>query len=123
MIPQCETERLLTEHLAGTGSRSSGDVELISFVEQPDGSRGHAAARWAGRNRTTAAWLTGCDGAHSTVRHTLGHAVSPVTAEPNQWMLADVHLTGAVADGRDRSLLAREGGVGPLSRSLPVAFA
>jgi hypothetical protein len=38
-------------------------------------------------------WLLGCDGAHSTVRHRLGLPFAG-EAEPNDWILADVHIDG-----------------------------
>jgi 2-polyprenyl-6-methoxyphenol hydroxylase-like FAD-dependent oxidoreductase len=95
MIPQCETERLVAEHLSRLGLVIERGTELVSFVEQPD--RIVATLRRDGREETTtAAWLAGCDGAHSTVRHTLATPFVG-TAEPSQWMLADVHLSGAVA--------------------------
>jgi 2-polyprenyl-6-methoxyphenol hydroxylase-like FAD-dependent oxidoreductase len=93
MIPQSETERLLTEHLSRQGLPVERCVELVSFTEQPDGvicTVRHADGR---EEMISAAWLVGCDGAHSAVRHTLG---MPFTgqAEPNDWLLADVHIEG-----------------------------
>ena len=38
-------------------------------------------------------WLIGCDGAHSTVRHTLGMEFRGETSLTD-WVLADVHLNG-----------------------------
>ena len=93
MIPQSETERLLGEHLLRQGVPVDRRVELISFREQADvvsGTLRHADGR---EESFETPWLLGCDGAHSTVRHTLG---IPFTgeAEPNDWFLADVHLEG-----------------------------
>jgi FAD binding domain len=39
------------------------------------------------------AWLIGCDGAHSTVRHTLGMSFLGDTLQ-SDWMLADIHMKG-----------------------------
>ena len=39
------------------------------------------------------AWLIGCDGAHSAVRHGLGMQFEGETLSSN-WILADVHLAG-----------------------------
>ncbi len=92
MIPQAETERLLTAHLSALGVAIEREIELCDFAE----SAGHVTAtlRHAdGREeRVDTPWLIGCDGAHSTVRRHLaldfaGHA------EPDDWLLADVRLT------------------------------
>lgn len=93
MLPQSDTERLLDEHLNSLGVRVEREVELATFVE----SEGHVVAtlRHAdGRNeQLNADWLLGCDGAHSTVRHTLGLEFLGNTLE-SHWILADVHLRG-----------------------------
>jgi 2-polyprenyl-6-methoxyphenol hydroxylase-like FAD-dependent oxidoreductase len=96
MIPQNQTERLLTEHLAKKGVAVERPVELVTFSESPSGVRctlHHADSR---QERIEAPWVVGCDGAHSTVRHTLGLEFTG-HAEPNDWILADVHLDGPLA--------------------------
>ena len=96
MIPQSETERLLSAHVAHQGVAIERGVEMLSFTEQADGV-GVTVRHADGREELfETSWLIGCDGAHSTVRHTLG---VPFTghAEPNDWFLADVHLEGPIA--------------------------
>jgi len=95
MIPQNETERLLTEFLAQHQILIERQVELVTFDEQLD--EVPCQLRHAdGRTETLAVrWLIGCDGAHSTVRHTLGMPFSG-SAEPNDWLLADIHIEGAL---------------------------
>ncbi len=93
MIPQCETERLLTEHLAQKGVAIERPVELISFAEKAAAVAcmlRHADGR---EEMLEVPWLIGCDGAHSTVRNTLGLGFTGTT-EPNDWMLADIHVKG-----------------------------
>jgi 2-polyprenyl-6-methoxyphenol hydroxylase-like FAD-dependent oxidoreductase len=95
IIPQNETERLLGEHLARHGVTVERQVELLSFEEGTD-SVACAVRHPDGHEETiTTPWLVGCDGAHSTARHTLG---IPFTgeAEPNDWTLADIHLHGPI---------------------------
>src|SRR5262249_52101315 len=96
MIPQNQTERLLTEHLAQKGVAIERQDELVTFGETPATVK--CTLRQAdGRGETVEApWLLGCDGAHSTVRHTLGMDFAGI-AEPNDWILADVHLEGPLA--------------------------
>ena len=96
MIPQNQTERLLTEHLAGKGVPVERQVELTTFTESPTSvvcKLKHADGR---EESVETAWLLGCDGAHSTVRHTLGMEFTG-HGEPNDWILADMHMTGPIA--------------------------
>jgi 2-polyprenyl-6-methoxyphenol hydroxylase-like FAD-dependent oxidoreductase len=85
MIPQSETERLLTEHLTQKGVKIERRVELTTFGEKP-GAVGCTLRHADGLEETIdMPRLVGCDGAHSTVRHTLGMEFTG-TAEPNDWM-------------------------------------
>jgi 2-polyprenyl-6-methoxyphenol hydroxylase-like FAD-dependent oxidoreductase len=96
MIPQNETERLLTEHLARCGIQVERQVELVTFAESPETvvcTLRHASGA---EEAVRTAWLIGCDGAHSTVRHTLGLEFTG-HPEPNDWMLADAHIAGPLA--------------------------
>jgi hypothetical protein len=45
----------------------------------------------------TTDWLIGCDGAHSVARKQLGLQFTG-EAEPNDWVLADVHIDGEIAN-------------------------
>lgn len=71
-MSQRETELLLAEHLAELGGTFERSVELVGFAE--DETLVTATLRHPdGREETVQTpWLIGCDGAHSTVRHTLG---------------------------------------------------
>ena len=95
MIPQNETERVLGEHLQSRGAMIERQLELVSFVERPDSVV--CQLRHADRQEESVetSWLIGCDGAHSSVRKCAG---MPFTghAEPNDWMLADIHIEGAL---------------------------
>jgi 2-polyprenyl-6-methoxyphenol hydroxylase-like FAD-dependent oxidoreductase len=93
MIPQSETERLLTEHLSKQGVEVERRVELVSFTEQADSVAGTLRQADGREERLEVPRLVGCDGAHSTVRHTLGMQFTG-QAEPNDWFLADVHVEG-----------------------------
>lgn len=95
MIPQSETERLLTKHLSRQGVTIERQIELTAFHEDVD--QVACTLRHAdGHEETcTVPWLIGCDGAHSTVRHALGLPFTGA-AEPNDWILADVHVSGPI---------------------------
>lgn len=96
MIPQSITEQLLTEYLARHGVNVERQVELLAFTESPNSVQ--CTLRYAdGREEQFhTPWLVGCDGAHSTVRHTLGLEFTG-HAEPNDWILADVKIDGPLA--------------------------
>lgn len=95
MIPQSETEWLLGEHLVRQRVFVERQVELLSFEEASDCVACKVRRSDGSEETIRASWLIGCDGAHSTVRHALGIPFSG-HAEPNDWMLADVHVRGPV---------------------------
>ena len=95
MLPQCDTERLLAEHLAARGIQAERPVELTGF-EQADEVVVATLAHSDGRHeQVDCQWLLGCDGAHSAVRHGLGIEFTG-SAEQNDWVLADIHVEGPV---------------------------
>jgi 2-polyprenyl-6-methoxyphenol hydroxylase-like FAD-dependent oxidoreductase len=96
MTPQSETERILEEKLAELGVKVERSVELKSFSD--NGSSVEAlVARQDGSSETiSAAWLVGCDGAHSTVRHALGKEFRGESVATD-FLLADIKLPGVMA--------------------------
>lgn len=93
MIPQCDTERLLTAHLEPLGVTVEREVELSGFSEAADHVEVRLSHMGGREEAVEASWLVGCDGAHSTVRHGLGFAFEGA-AQGDDWMLADVRLEG-----------------------------
>ena len=95
LIPQNTTERLLTEHAEKLGVRVERTLELIGFSVDETGVTSQISFPDGHKEQLRSRWLIGCDGAHSTVRHVLG---TPFVgdAEPNDWMLADIHLDGSL---------------------------
>lgn len=71
MIPQNETERLLSEHLLRHGIGVERQVELLSFEEDADAVTSKIRHPSGREELIITPWLVGCDGAHSTVRHIL----------------------------------------------------
>src|SRR6266568_6218204 len=72
IFPQDEHERLLIDRLADAGVHVERRTELLGFEERAD--RVLARLKPPDRPEETceAAYIAGCDGAHSTVRETLG---------------------------------------------------
>ena len=110
MIPQSDTERLLTAHLAGFGVTVEREVELTGFEERAEDVAVHLRHADGREETTTTPWLLGCDGAHSAVRHGLAFEFRG-EAEGNDWMLADVRLEGDKRPPEDEILpfLHRDG--------------
>ncbi|WP_281024832.1 FAD-dependent monooxygenase [Rhizobium sp. BK376] len=110
MIPQSDTESLLTAHLSSFGVTVERQVELISFADGGDHMEAtlrHADGR---QENVKTPWLIGCDGAHSAVRHGLGVEFRG-SAQGDDWMLADVRLEGDAAPAADEisTYLHRDG--------------
>jgi 2-polyprenyl-6-methoxyphenol hydroxylase-like FAD-dependent oxidoreductase len=92
MIPQSETERILTEHLASQGVHVERPVTLETFSTASD-SVISTLTRPGGSETVTSRWLIGADGAHSAVRRNLNATFAGETL-PSDWVLADVHIAG-----------------------------
>jgi 2-polyprenyl-6-methoxyphenol hydroxylase-like FAD-dependent oxidoreductase len=97
MIPQSDTERLLEEHIATRGLKVERQVKLKEFQSEPNQVNCRVLRQNQSEEIISASWLIGCDGAHSTVRHQLGIEFQGKTL-PNDWALADVHLSGVTGD-------------------------
>jgi 2-polyprenyl-6-methoxyphenol hydroxylase-like FAD-dependent oxidoreductase len=110
MLPQSETERLLEAHLGRLGVCVERQTELVDFADHGTGVS--ATLRHSNRQDETleAAWLIGCDGAHSSVRHALGLAFGGETLQ-SDWVLADIHLSGMQLPDNELALYWHAAGV------------
>src|SRR5215467_237939 len=70
MVPQDVTERLLVEELRRKGGAVEYETTFVSAVQDEEhvGATLERKGEWLG---LTAAFVVGCDGAHSAVRHLL----------------------------------------------------
>ncbi|BDG70430.1 FAD-dependent oxidoreductase [Roseomonas fluvialis] len=94
MLPQSDTEEILERHLDAAGIRTGLGVELTG-LDQDDAGVSATLRHADGREETARfAWLVGCDGAHSTIRHALGLSFDGDTMDTS-WILADFRLNGA----------------------------
>jgi 2-polyprenyl-6-methoxyphenol hydroxylase-like FAD-dependent oxidoreductase len=71
LLPQNETEEILTEHLRSLGTSVEWQTEMIGLTQDEQGVQA-VLRRPDGDEHVKIAWLVGCDGAHSTVRRLLG---------------------------------------------------
>jgi 2-polyprenyl-6-methoxyphenol hydroxylase-like FAD-dependent oxidoreductase len=97
-LPQYETERILTEHLARIGVAVERGVALNRLDD--DGRRVHVELVRSGRQieRADFRYVVGCDGAHSAVRKAVGIGF-PGDQFPVEFMLGDVALDWDVPRG------------------------
>lgn len=72
LLPQHETEQVLTEHLQSQGGTIEWQTELISLTQDEQGAEAVLRHQDGQEERVRVGFLAGCDGAHSTVRHQLG---------------------------------------------------
>jgi 2-polyprenyl-6-methoxyphenol hydroxylase-like FAD-dependent oxidoreductase len=97
IYPQDEHERLLIDRLAEAGVQVERQTELVAFEETATGVR--ARLKRAGDDNTCeAAYVAGCDGAHSTVREGLQIGF-PGGTYNHLFYVADVDARGTVMNG------------------------
>ncbi|MBB3604055.1 pentachlorophenol monooxygenase [Mycolicibacterium sp. BK556] len=92
-LPQYATERILREELADLGVQVERGVRLETFEQDADGVTATLSTEVI-----RARYLIGADGAHSTVRKTLGLAFDG-GAFAEQYMLGDVQVDWSVPRG------------------------
>ena len=106
VFPQDEHERLLIDRLAGSGVHVDRQTELIDF----DDAGGRVLARLKRTDGTIetceAAYIAGCDGAHSQVRETL-KIVFPGGLYSHIFYVADIEGRGEAANGEVHVALDR----------------
>ena len=96
MLPQCDTERLLTARLGALGVEVERGVELTGFSQTETRVVARLTLPDGREEAVETGWLVGCDGAHSTVRPGLDFAFEGV-AQGDDWVLADIRLEGSSA--------------------------
>jgi 2-polyprenyl-6-methoxyphenol hydroxylase-like FAD-dependent oxidoreductase len=106
-VAQPETEAVLQSRLDRLGATVERGVSLRSFRQ--DGTGVTAALSKGDATETVrAAWLVGCDGAHSTVRKGLDLAFEGDTYE-DRFFLADVKIAWDTRDDRVTTYFAEDG--------------
>jgi 2-polyprenyl-6-methoxyphenol hydroxylase-like FAD-dependent oxidoreductase len=115
-LPQSETERILEEALSARGLRVERGTELAGFAQDVGG----IDVRLTAGDKAEACrvdYLAGCDGAHSTVRKSLGLSFAG-ERYPETWSLADVRMTWPHGHG-EGDLFMHDNGVVLFVISLP----
>lgn len=98
VFPQDEHERFLTRKLEDAGVEVERGAELLDIVQGPDGIQARIRGADGVVERLSAAYLAGCDGAHSKVRELAGGDF-PGGTYAQLFYVADVAARGPVMDG------------------------
>lgn len=108
-LPQNETESILEKALLDRGIVIQRETELTSFTQSVDGIHAHLSGGGAQIEFDTD-FIAGCDGAHSTVRKTLG---LEFTGEryPESWSLADIRMDWPFGHGEGNLFMGIGGGI------------
>lgn len=98
VFPQDAHERVLIERLDALGVKVERGTELIRFDEQAKGVQATLKRKDGDEEVCEAAYLTGCDGASSTVREQLAIGF-PGGTYAGLFYVADVEADGPATDG------------------------
>lgn len=98
VFPQDEHERLLIDRLAEAGVQIERRTELLSFEEADGGVLAHLKRPDGTWETCRAAYIAGCDGAHSIVREALEIGF-PGGMYDHLFYVADVEASGATMNG------------------------
>jgi 2-polyprenyl-6-methoxyphenol hydroxylase-like FAD-dependent oxidoreductase len=98
IFPQDEHERVLIERLHALGVDVERQTEVLGFDESGDGVRVRIKRPGGAVETCEAAYLAGCDGAHSVVRQTLDVGFPGGTYQ-HLFYVADVEASGAAMNG------------------------
>jgi 2-polyprenyl-6-methoxyphenol hydroxylase-like FAD-dependent oxidoreductase len=110
-LPQSETERLLREHLARFGIGVEWGKELVALSPTSDAVQSVVRDSAGLEEHAESKWLIGCDGAHSSVRHSLGLRFEG-EAYDETFLLADVKIDGPLDQFHIHLFLTGKGLVG-----------
>ena len=99
IYPQDRHERMLVDALRPLGVEVERQCELVSFHDDGNGIRAQLRTSDGRSDTCDARYLAGCDGAHSTVRETLGVGF-PGGTYSDIFYVADMDGEGPTVDGQ-----------------------
>jgi 2-polyprenyl-6-methoxyphenol hydroxylase-like FAD-dependent oxidoreductase len=98
IFPQDEHERLLIQRLVDAGVHVERRTELIAFEDSGNGVIAHLKSLDGEQETCAAAYIAGCDGAHSIVRQSLQIGFAGGIYD-HLFYVADVQASGATMNG------------------------
>jgi 2-polyprenyl-6-methoxyphenol hydroxylase-like FAD-dependent oxidoreductase len=99
MLPQDQTEQILTDHLSGLGVVIERGVTFEGFMQQQDAVQAQLCHRDGRQESVAARWLIGADGMHSRVRQAAGIPF-PGATYAEVFIQADARLDWELPDGQ-----------------------
>lgn len=91
MLPQSDTERILHDRLKTYGIEVEREKELVGIEERDNALVARIKLKDGSEELVECSYLVGCDGAHSTTRHSLNLEFKGAPY-PNYWLLADLNI-------------------------------
>lgn len=96
--PQDRHERILEQRLAAMGVQVERSTELMGFSQRESGVQAQLRTAEGAEEAVEAAFIVGCDGARSTVRHVMGTGF-PGGTYLQTFYVADAEVDGPTANG------------------------
>ncbi len=90
-LPQSRTERILAARLEALGVTVERQMELVGMDQDNTGVQARYRTADGSETQAVGAWMIGCDGAHSGVRHLLGMDFQGAQYD-EEFLLADVKI-------------------------------
>ena len=100
IFPQDKHEAYLTQVLDSLGVEVERSTTLLSFEETDGGITTQLQRAGSAAESFEVAYLAGCDGAHSVVRHSIGAGFAGGTYE-DMFYVADLNVAGPLANGEN----------------------
>jgi 2-polyprenyl-6-methoxyphenol hydroxylase-like FAD-dependent oxidoreductase len=110
VVPQTETERVLTEHLTALGITVERGVTATALTQDDDAVHVSVERADGVTEQITAAWLIGADGGHSTIRHLVGAEIGRAF-NSERFILGDVVADHQLGDTHMYTFLSPDGPV------------
>ncbi|HET9330396.1 MAG TPA: FAD-dependent oxidoreductase [Steroidobacteraceae bacterium] len=108
ILGQDDNERLMGERLREQGAAVTWNTELVGLAPGAESVTARLKGPDGAVRGCTAAWVAGCDGAHSAVR-TLSGISFPGAAYEHTFFVADVQMTGGMVPDEVNVYLWRRG--------------
>jgi 2-polyprenyl-6-methoxyphenol hydroxylase-like FAD-dependent oxidoreductase len=108
VLGQDDNERIMGDRLRELGMSVQWSTELTGLEQRPDRVVARLKLPDGGSRTIDAAWVAGCDGAHSTVREACGIAFAGAPYE-HVFFVADTEATGSMVADQVNVYLWRDG--------------
>jgi len=108
ILGQDDNELIMGDRLRELGMQVQWNTELVGLEQQPDRVVATLKQPDGTRRTVTAAWVAGCDGAHSSVRELSGIAFEGAPYE-HVFFVADTEVTGSMVPDQVNVYLWRKG--------------